>query len=163
MAPYVVFPCHCPCRSLDSVAYPCVCQISIPLTVALLDSSPLGWFESIIDALFLIDVIINFRTGVEVEFGSVSYHQRTIARRYLTGWFTVDLLATIPFEEIIPIDNVSIVSLLKVPRLLRVGRLMKKFQKFAAANGALRNVSCEFTAAALTRSCLGQLFVSLIC
>ena len=73
--------------------------------------------------------------------------------RYLRGWFTVDLLATIPFEEVIPIDNVSVVSLLKVPRLLRVGRLMKKFNKFAAANGACRGTTALLAVLCCARRC----------
>ena len=56
-------------------------QVTIPLNVALLDESPLGAFESVIDALFFIDLLINFRTGVEVEFGAVSYNFRTIVFR----------------------------------------------------------------------------------
>ena len=56
--------------------------VVIPLNVALLDDSPLGSFEYLVDALFLLDVLINFRTGVEVEWGGVSYLQREIFWRF---------------------------------------------------------------------------------
>jgi len=58
-------------------------------------------FSHIIDAIFIIDVLFNFRTtisdfitGDEVVCGKV------IAWKYLKGRFILDLVAAIPFELI---------------------------------------------------------------
>jgi len=60
--------------------------------------------ENFIDILFAVDILINFRTsfissstGLEIKDG------KKIAINYVKGRLLVDILATIPFEKLIPL------------------------------------------------------------
>lgn len=96
----------------------------------------------IVDILFLVDMVINFRTAYYEDDGSIVLEYARIRQRYLRTYFFFDLAATIPFDRFIELGGVSaseatLVGLAKLPRLLRLSRLMKKFDEFAAAK-ALR-------------------------
>ena len=53
--------------------------------------------EYCIDFCFLIDFMLNFRTAVQTVEGLVDVTPAGIARHYISGWFTVDMLSTFPF------------------------------------------------------------------
>ena len=44
-----------------------------------------------------LDIVFNFRTTFHKS-GQVVYEWRTIALKYMKGWFLLDLLAAIPFD-----------------------------------------------------------------
>ena len=99
-----------------------------------------GFFEttiflvlnSIIDFIFFLDLIVNFRTTfIHQKTGNEIIEPKAIALIYLKGRFWIDLLATIPFdtfaELIIGSENgsvLSIFSLLKLVRVLRLNRII---------------------------------------
>lgn len=101
-----------------------------------------------VDTLFIVDCIINFRVTYydEVD-GSLVLDYARVRWHYLRTWFTIDILASFPFEWIayaivqqsplacVESDSVSqsvqAASLFKVARLLRLGRLLKMFEKLA--------------------------------
>ncbi|VEL10126.1 unnamed protein product [Protopolystoma xenopodis] len=70
-----------------------------------------GVIDLIVELLFITgnhfvsDVILNFRTTFVSKSGQVVNDQRKIALNYLRGWFTLDLLAAIPFDFIILLLN----------------------------------------------------------
>ena len=74
-------------------------------------------FFVFLDFWFAMDIILNFRTGY-VNHGTVVMDPKKIASNYLSSWFLVDLLGTVPFEQIIS-SNVSSRKSLKLesPRL----------------------------------------------
>lgn len=90
-----------------------------------------------IDFLFFMDIIFNFRTTyVNSKTGTEVISPKKITLNYvLRGRFVIDLLATIPFELlvaiILPDTNFSfqIFGLLKLVRLLRLGRIIT-YMKF---------------------------------
>lgn len=51
-----------------------------------------------ITVIFFLDIIINFRTAYYNEYGELIDDSREVARNYLTSWFFIDLISTIPFE-----------------------------------------------------------------
>lgn len=53
--------------------------------------------------MFVLDILVNFRTTVIDDYGNELLEQMEIAKSYLAGAFTIDLLATIPFDVIIPL------------------------------------------------------------
>ena len=59
---------------------------------------PLFWLDRIIDTLFLIDCFINFGTGYFNYDGVVIMEPSKIRRRYLSTWFLVDFVSSIPVE-----------------------------------------------------------------
>jgi hypothetical protein len=71
----------------------------MPFELAFLDTSPLT--ESItifIDVFFLFDIVINFFSSYEIENGREENSHKKIAINYLSGWFTLDLFATVPTD-----------------------------------------------------------------
>jgi hypothetical protein len=57
-------------------------------------------FEHAIDAVFAVDVALNFITGRVDKTGKLMNEPREIARRYLSKWFALDVAATLPWEMI---------------------------------------------------------------
>lgn len=57
----------------------------------------------IVDLMFIIDILINFRTTyVEIKSEEVVSSPKKIAIHYLKTWFIVDFVAAIPFDYFIP-------------------------------------------------------------
>ena len=64
---------------------------------------------------------------------------RKIARHYLEFWFWIDVLACIPFEQILEgmypnkasRKAIKMVKWFKIPRLLRLGRLLRYAKEYA--------------------------------
>ncbi|GFY77087.1 potassium voltage-gated channel subfamily H member 8 [Trichonephila inaurata madagascariensis] len=54
--------------------------------------------DVIMESIFIIDIILNFRTTYVNKKGEVVADPCSIARNYLRGWFIVDLLAALPFD-----------------------------------------------------------------
>lgn len=55
-----------------------------------------------IDATFLTDMILTFLTGFRDKsmVGGLVTNKNQIAKKYLKGWFMVDLFSTFPFQII---------------------------------------------------------------
>ncbi|VDO76984.1 unnamed protein product, partial [Schistosoma mattheei] len=53
-------------------------------------------------------IILNFWTTYVSKSGQVVYHLKAIAINYLRGWFFLDLLAAIPFDVILAVNNPEI-------------------------------------------------------
>ncbi len=79
--------------------------IQIPIEVSfepeVMQSSFFFWSDSVIDMCFFLDILINFwyaylhpKTGEEIKEG------KRVACNYLKTRFTIDFLATIPFDTI---------------------------------------------------------------
>ncbi|OON23838.1 Ion channel [Opisthorchis viverrini] len=62
------------------------------------DNFHLLGIEILVDIMFLVDILINFRTTYVNKNDEVVSHPRRIATHYLKGWFFVDLVAAIPFD-----------------------------------------------------------------
>lgn len=66
------------------------------------DESTLRWsiYMQIIDSLFMLDILIIFNTAYQLDDLTIIDCRKKIAKNYLTGWFTVDVLAVLPFDLI---------------------------------------------------------------
>ena len=51
-----------------------------------------------VDIMFIIDILINFRTTYISENDEVISAPSKIAVHYFRGWFIIDLVAAIPFD-----------------------------------------------------------------
>ncbi len=51
-----------------------------------------------VDIMFIIDILINFRTTYVSENDEVVSMPSKIAVHYFRGWFIIDLVAAIPFD-----------------------------------------------------------------
>lgn len=72
---------------------------------------PLVIVDVIIDLMFLIDILINFRTTFLFN-GDVISDPQKIAANYIKSWFLVDALAAIPFDLLLFGTGTSNVMLL---------------------------------------------------
>ena len=81
-----------------------------------------------IDALFFIDIIINFNTAFYNEVHDVIDKRYEIAAKYLKGWFLIDFLAILPFEEIIRMATSSGDTGGSYNKLVRMSRLSKLYK-----------------------------------
>ena len=91
------------------------------------------WIETvdlIVDALFFIDIIINFLSSYEdAETGLPIISFKKIAGNYLKGWFILDFLAVLPvqlIEEYLDGGNqLKLARLARLPRLYRLVRILR--------------------------------------
>ena len=128
--------------------------ISLPLVICFADesdpdSSPFQIFLRVVDVLtdviFLVDLGLNFHTAFVTKDAILEINKQVIARHYLSTWFTVDAVGSIPWEIITLIGEAAgtfrasdaqamqIIKILKTPKLLRLGRLFKFLARFEGA------------------------------
>eukprot|EP01083_Nonionella_stella_P081253 223714_1 len=112
--------------------------VEIPFTMAfninLTLNDVFGVIALSIDCLLLCDVLLNFRTAYFDEFDQqmLVYNPKRIAWKYLTTWFILDFLTSIPFEFLIPEGSAAgnFPSLIKALRIFRMVRLLKLLRFF---------------------------------
>ncbi|CAB1450615.1 unnamed protein product [Pleuronectes platessa] len=63
--------------------------------------SPLNVVDLIVDIMFIVDILINFRTTYVNINEEVVSHPAKIAIHYFKGWFLIDMVAAIPFDLLI--------------------------------------------------------------
>ena len=54
--------------------------------------------DRLVDAIFLIDIVFNFRTGWHNDDGRLCFDPKVVAIKYLKLWFWVDLFSVLPYE-----------------------------------------------------------------
>uniref|UniRef100_A0A3B3VAJ0 Voltage-gated delayed rectifier potassium channel KCNH4 n=1 Tax=Poecilia latipinna TaxID=48699 RepID=A0A3B3VAJ0_9TELE len=89
--------------------------------------------DILVEILFIIDIVLNFRTTYVSTSGQVVYDSRSICIHYVTSWLFVDLIAALPFDLLYAF-NISVnfgVHLLKTVRLLRLLRLLQKLDRYS--------------------------------
>ncbi|XP_076322830.1 potassium/sodium hyperpolarization-activated cyclic nucleotide-gated channel 2-like isoform X2 [Tachypleus tridentatus] len=87
-------------------------------------------FNSLSDTIFLLDIVVNFRTGIMNRDNSkqIILDPKLIARYYIRTWFFLDLISSIPLDYIFLIFNKDYsdnFQLLHAGRALRILRLAK--------------------------------------
>ncbi|KAM8872840.1 voltage-gated delayed rectifier potassium channel KCNH8-like [Synchiropus picturatus] len=95
--------------------------------------SPPSVSDILVEILFIMDIVLNFRTTYVSTSGQVVYDARSICIHYVTSWLFVDLVAALPFDLLYAF-NVSVnfgVHLLKTVRLLRLLRLLQKLDRYS--------------------------------
>ena len=94
----------------------------------------LGFFliDRFIDLIFVVDIVINFRTPWTNEHGMIMFDCNEAASKYLKGWFFLDVVSVLPFDAIkLIVPNAGV--MLKMPRLLKLARLMKLLKVLKAS------------------------------
>ncbi|XP_025900385.1 potassium voltage-gated channel subfamily H member 4 [Nothoprocta perdicaria] len=86
-----------------------------------------------VEMLFIVDIVLNFRTTYVSQSGQVVYEPRCICLHYVATWFFVDLIAALPFDllYVFNVTVTSLVHLLKTVRLLRLLRLLQKLDRYS--------------------------------
>ncbi|XP_053554731.1 potassium voltage-gated channel subfamily H member 8-like [Bombina bombina] len=106
---------------------------TIPRDVNSTTRSPPSVSDIFVEILFMLDILLNFRTTYVSKSGQVVYDPRSICVHYATTWFFVDLIAALPFDLLYAFSvNVYFgVHLLKTVRLLRLLRLLQKLDRYS--------------------------------
>lgn len=90
------------------------------------------WVDLLVEIVFIVDIVLNFFTGIPHDFGYIEMRPSKIRQTYFHGWFVVDLLASIPLRGLSlfvvdyeSVDEAEQTRILKVLRLLRITRLLQ--------------------------------------
>ncbi|XP_072105771.1 potassium voltage-gated channel subfamily H member 6a isoform X5 [Mobula birostris] len=121
--------------------------------------NPLAIVDLIVDIMFIIDIIINFRTTYVNENDEVVSHPAKIAIHYFKGWFLIDIVAAIPFDLLIfrsgSDETTTLIGLLKTARLLRLVRVARKLDRYSEYGAAvLFLLMCTFALIAHWLACI---------
>ncbi|KAK2580786.1 hypothetical protein KPH14_011521 [Odynerus spinipes] len=116
-------------------------------------------FNCLSDTIFLIDIVVNFRTGIMQQDNAeqVILDPKLIAKHYLRTWFFLDLISSIPLDYIFLIFNqfqdfsesfqilhagralriLRLAKLLSLVRLLRLSRLVRSLSSMSGTSSPM--------------------------
>ena len=107
-----------------------------------------------IDTLFMMDIIVIFNTAYYDEYLQIIDNRKLIVKQYLTGWFTIDLMAIIPFDMILNATKTNqlvrfarvgrLYKLVKLTRLLRILKVLKNKSKMMKMVAEMLKMSLGF-------------------
>ena len=93
------------------------------------DRQAIFWIELAADCLFAIDIFLNFLTAYgDPKTKRIIVNPKRIARRYLKGFFFVDVIATFPFGLVLSHPAIGLTN-----KIGKVGRLPKLLKFLRAA------------------------------
>lgn len=112
----------------------------VPLRLAFWTSEDAGIVavEYTVDCLFALDILVHFSTAFYDDEGRLVTGRRAIAKRYLSTWFLVDLVAVFPYRLLSGGgESGHAARLLRVPRVFKLMRLLRvaKLLKVARIDG----------------------------
>ena len=85
--------------------------------------------DTLIDLLFLMDIFVNFRTTFYNKEGDEVFDGKMIAKHYVMGGrFTIDAIATIPFDWMGGSVTLKIFGLLKLARITRLSKIIQNLK-----------------------------------
>ncbi|XP_072311602.1 voltage-gated inwardly rectifying potassium channel KCNH6 isoform X2 [Eucyclogobius newberryi] len=121
--------------------------------------NPLNVADLLVDVLFIVDIVINFRTTYVDQNDDVVTQPVRIAKHYMKGWFPIDLFAAVPFDLLIfrsgSDEMATLTSLLKTARLLRLVRVARKLDRYSEYGAAvLFLLMCTFVLIAHWLACI---------
>ncbi|XP_061552285.1 potassium voltage-gated channel subfamily H member 7-like [Phycodurus eques] len=121
--------------------------------------SPLNVVDLMVDIMFIVDILINFRTTYVNNNEEVVSHAGKIAVHYFKGWFLIDMVAAIPFDLLIfgsgSDETTTLIGLLKTARLLRLVRVARKLDRYSEYGAAvLMLLMCIFALIAHWLACI---------
>uniref|UniRef100_A0A3P8WPR1 Ion transport domain-containing protein n=1 Tax=Cynoglossus semilaevis TaxID=244447 RepID=A0A3P8WPR1_CYNSE len=120
--------------------------------------SPLSIVDLIVDIMFIVDIVINFRTTYVNSNDEVVSQSCQIAVHYFKGWFLIDMVAAIPFDLLIyhsGEETTTLIGLLKTARLLRLVRVARKLDRYSEYGAAvLFLLMCTFALIAHWLACI---------
>uniref|UniRef100_A0A3B3U2T5 Potassium voltage-gated channel subfamily H member 6 n=2 Tax=Poecilia TaxID=8080 RepID=A0A3B3U2T5_9TELE len=122
--------------------------------------NPLNVVDLVVDVMFIVDILINFRTTYVNSNDEVVSHPGRIAQHYFKGWFLIDIVAAIPFDLLISRSGsqetqTTLIGLLKTARLLRLVRVARKLDRYSEYGAAvLFLLMCTFALIAHWLACI---------
>ena len=152
--PYLLHP-HCVIRlswDVFTVVLIFYSIIVIPLVLAFDPPSArpgrqgaMSLINRFIDFIFMVDVMLNFITAVEEDRDDTKVLITSlpgIGRRYLRGWFCVDILSAFPIDMVVNEQTGKKVKVVQMIKSLKVFRLLRVVRRVRRLSRAARIVSC---------------------
>jgi len=78
-----------------------------------------------IDVIFCIDIFLNFLTPYQTQHGMWITNHKSIAIKYISSWFLIDLVSVLPFEML---RMIRLLRLAKLLRIFRASRVLKRWE-----------------------------------
>ena len=99
--------------------------IAAPTRIAFSDEDELVWIviDSFVDTLFFVDILLNFFFAFHDEEYNLIDDRKTIAKKYLQSWFTIDVISILPINFLLQTGDFN--SLARLARLPKLYRLVK--------------------------------------
>lgn len=120
--------------------------IAVPVRVAWEPKLPPAAkiFDTTSDVIFLVDIVINFRTAYKKK-GVLVMDPKQIAWKYFSSWFFIDFSASIPIGWFTPEGNGAskanklfrLLRILKLARIFRIGRYFYQFEQLFRLNPSI--------------------------
>ena len=117
-------------------------SVTIPMAIfysengpTMLEGEPIALLDSFVDLIFLIDVIITFRTTyLDTAIGEEVTETHKIAITYLKGSFAIDFISSVPLEAFVPASQTSVRSFLTLFGLLKLLRIKRLSEAVTSSN-----------------------------
>ena len=91
----------------------------------IIQSVQASMFQTLVTSYYFLDILINFNTGYNKE-GQYFDDRKQIAVNYLQLWFWIDLLTTVPYQDIMEsLSSAEGNSFIKILRFLKLLRLIR--------------------------------------
>lgn len=122
------------------------CSLTIPYFIAFDQSDAFRYADIAVDSMFFLDIVFCFVTAYVKYDDELDYqleiNPRVLAKRYVRGWFALDLLGTIPFTEVMRDSVQGAESYPRLFKLIRVLRLLKllRLSRFGQKAAFIKNV-----------------------
>ena len=99
---------------------------SLAFTPPFSETNGMDAFSKIVDAIFMIDIILNFRTTIlSKKTGEEIKDPKQIAINYIShANFWLDLLSSLPLEKVGKGNFMSIIGLFKIFRVTRLATII---------------------------------------
>ena len=105
-------------------------------------------FDSLIDLVFIVDIILNFRTSyIDPTNGEEVLDPYKISRKYLTELrFYIDVLSTVPLDDFFGggILFLQFLGVLKIQRLARISKVIMNLNTSLQTKAAFKVVYLIF-------------------
>ena len=105
-------------------------QIPLVLSFGINLSGFLYIIDLMITIFYFIDILVSFNTAY-ITAGELVKDRRRIAISYLKFWFWIDLITTIPYDDILDLiistntSSTQLIKILRVFRLVKIVRLVR--------------------------------------
>jgi hypothetical protein len=82
-------------------------------------------FEFLVDCAFMVDVVLNFRTGYVAPDGELVMQGRLAALHYLRTWCLLDVVSSVPLDRFMDVSSTRFMKILKIGKIARVFHVLK--------------------------------------
>lgn len=128
---YIIYPDDSFKKKWDLLIVVCLLYMSIilPFRIAFEESDDEEWgpydiVELIMNIIFFIDIVLNFFTAYYDENENLELDKKKIAKNYITSWFIIDVISTIPLQNIfVSLSNYN--NVLRISRIPKIIRFIK--------------------------------------